>query len=385
MADRDYVTEPTTAASINHYICYCCKRCARKGRRRCIPQEVMVEILLLLPARVVHDVMKHVCREWNLMISTKDFIQLHLRNSTPGFLIQEEFPDLNGYKEMRQHRNVIYLEMRRGCLEICKSDTGFEYLLFTSCNGLVVAPGFRDSDVYYVTNPLTKQRAIIPPNSSEIECYSNFALAFAEPSMDYKVVCACGKDSKRRPTQIAVLTIGVDSVWRHIDIRHSSFGIFRHFTFVTGGYVHWIGRTAVLTLNVENETISWFPMPRVPRIRGKFLPMGCNLSFLYQINEFTWDVWEMNSNSGEWSMIFSLDLEPFRCHFKDYGLKHSLLAVPYGWLAIREVLIFSSGGIQTHCLVYYVKTKEIQLFTLDTNTRSHRFQAHVNSLVWLEQ
>ncbi|XP_073125257.1 putative F-box/kelch-repeat protein At1g13200 isoform X2 [Henckelia pumila] len=375
MANRDDASEPKTAVSINPHICHCSKRCTRKRQRKCLPQEMFLEILLRLPAQVVHNVMKHVCREWNLMISAKDFIQHHLQNSTRGIIIQEVFPACR--------RDVIYVEMRRGCLEICKFDYGFEFLLWTSCNGLVVARDLRDSHIYYVTNPLTKWRTVLPPNSRKMGNYSGFGLAFVEASMKYKVVYARGNERHCKPTQMAVLTIGVDKVWRHIDIGHSSLAIRRTLPLVTGGYVHWMGETFVLTLNVESETIRWFPLPPFPKRSRKFLPMGCNLSFLHKTNEFMMEVWEMNPETGEWTMILRLDLEPLRYHFKDLCGNYAKV-VPFGWLAIREVLVFSTGYPQTNCVAYNVKTREIQSFELGTTFKSYLVIPHVSSLVCLE-
>ncbi|XP_073127605.1 putative F-box/kelch-repeat protein At1g13200 [Henckelia pumila] len=392
MAERDDGSEPKNAVSINPHICHCCKWCTRRRQRRCLPQEMFMEILLHLPAQAVHNVMKHVCREWNLMISTKDFIQHHLQNSTCGIIIQEEFPACG--------RDVIYLEMRRGCLEKCKFDYGSESLLWTSCNGLAVARDLRDSHIYYVTNPLTKWRTILPPNSRKMGgSYSGFCLAFVEASVEYKVVYARGNKRYGKPTQIAVLTIGVDRVWRHIDIGHSSQAIRRIVPIVTGGYVNWMGKTYVLTLNVESETIRWFPIPSFLRRIGTFLPMGCSLSFIHKTSEFMWDVWEMDPETGEWTMILSLDLEPLKYSFKAlFGSYATFLVVPFGWLGIREVLVFSTGFPetncvaynantrvpQTNCVAYNVKTREFQSFELGTTCKSYHFVPHVNSLICLE-
>lgn len=204
--------------------------------------------------------------------------------------------------------------------------------------------------------------------------------------MEYKVVYPCIKKPFGQPTKVAVLTIGVDRVWRHIDVAQLSVtDNWRSVPFVTGGYVHWICKTFVLTLNVESETIRSFPMPQFPKLCGNFLPMGCILSFLYKTSEFTRDVWEMNPETGEWTMILSFDLEPLRSIFKNLCCENVKSLIPFGWLAFREVLLFSTGCMQTTCAAYNVNTREIQSFELGTNLKHYRFQAHVNSLVWLEE
>lgn len=127
----------TTQVSISSYICHCCKRCARKRQKGCLPQEMVFDILLHLPALVIHDVMRHVCGEWNLMIRSPNFIRHHLWNSTGGIIIQRQFSEAP---------DVIYLEMRRGRLEISKFDRGSRHEICTSCNGLTL---IRDSRPIY--------------------------------------------------------------------------------------------------------------------------------------------------------------------------------------------------------------------------------------------
>ncbi|XP_073120428.1 uncharacterized protein [Henckelia pumila] len=64
--------------------------CVYPYKWRCLPREIVFEILFLLSAQVIHDVMRHVYDEWKLMIGTKAFIYNHLWNSTPGIIIIEE-------------------------------------------------------------------------------------------------------------------------------------------------------------------------------------------------------------------------------------------------------------------------------------------------------
>ncbi|KZV28842.1 nuclear transcription factor Y subunit C-2 [Dorcoceras hygrometricum] len=354
----------------------CCKR-----QKRCLPQEMVFHILLQLPAQVIGDVMRHVCREWNLMIRSPDFIHHHLRNSKCGILLQQ----------FGTNHNAIYVEIRRGCVEIFKFDCGLKRLGSTGCNGLVLSCHSKYRDVICVSNPLTKQQVFLPPYFHDIGFLRQFALAFVEASMEYKVVDAFGLGSFTT-MRIAMLTIGVDRVWRHIDIEHLALTTGdapRGFPLVTGGYVHWIGRTFVLTLNVETETFYKFPMPPLEKRIGEFLPMGSNLSVVYGSNVFFKDVWEMNSETGEWTKLFSFDLEPVHYRLKDFFGKYEELIVPMGWLAVREVLAFTTLYDQTRFIAYNFKTGEIQSFDLDTygpnnDKKEYYFFHHVNSLVWLE-
>ncbi|XP_073017349.1 F-box protein At5g49610-like [Primulina eburnea] len=359
--------------SINPYIFHCCKRCARKRNTRYLPRDIVFQFLLHLPAQFLHDVVRHVCREWSLVISSPNFIQHHLRNSSGGVIIQEKL----------SRRNGIYVEMRRGCLEICKFDCGVYGLVRSSCNGLVVISDESEHPNLYVTNPLTKQWTILPPFSNLTGHYWNCGLAFVESSMEYKMVRMCRDESIVQKTRIAVLTIGVDEVWRHIDINfcHSQLS-FIWFLFVTGGYVHWTSIEYVLTLNVETEIVRRFPAPQLPKMFGSFLPMGGNLSYIDESSKFSRDVWEMNSVTGEWTMLFSFDSEPLDDRFKGMFSYYMKSITPRFWLVARELLVFSLGFGQILWIVYNVKTSEIQSFELEGG-RYHS-EAHVNSLVWLE-
>ncbi|XP_073126213.1 uncharacterized protein [Henckelia pumila] len=297
MARKNYVKEDAsktnTAISMDRYIRCCCKRCARKRQTRHLPPELVFQFLLELPAQALHHVMRRVCREWNLIVHSRVFIYHHLRNSTSGVLIQ----DLNSA------RNVFYVEMRRGCLEICKLDWGFKELIWTSCNGLVLVPDSKSSNNLCLINPLTKQRTILPPYFDRMKDHSCFVLVFAEASMEYKVV--------------------------------------------TGGYVHWFGKKIILTFNAETEAVRLFPRPPKRRkLCGRFLAMGSNLSYVAQSDVFILDVWEMNLEMGEWMMMLRLDLKPVSHLFEDLSCEEGKTMSPYGWLEAREVLVLGSRARQ---------------------------------------
>lgn len=186
------------------------KCCERKGRTIYLPQNLIFDIFLRLPAKVLCDVMRRVCKEWDLVIRNPNFIRHHLRNSTSVIIIEKLFWD----------NSEVCVEMQGGCLKISKFDWGFRGRVWTSCNGLVLAPppDLRDLHILSVINPLTKQRVILPPYFDAIRNHAYFRLAFVEASMEYKVVCAIDNGPLSAITHIAVLTVGVDKFWRKIDV-----------------------------------------------------------------------------------------------------------------------------------------------------------------------
>ncbi|KZV39830.1 hypothetical protein F511_15310 [Dorcoceras hygrometricum] len=311
------------------------------------------------------------------MIRSPDFIHHHLRNSTGGVIIETGGIDHTG----------IYVEMRGGSLEIHEFDFGFRGLVWSSCNGLVLASEFKNYHTHSVVNPLTKQQVFLPPYSNDIGYHPHFALAFVEATMEYKVACMIDVSPLFARTHIAVLTVGVDKVWRYIDIKHLSLetrlAYFSVKPIVTGGYVHWISRTFVLTMNVETESFRLFPVPRTRPEHRMILPMGSSLSLVY--GELSREVWEMNPRTGEWIKLLTFDLES---HIFQDCFPHLCQMVPYGWLQVREVLLFIPTGFPRCSVAYNIKTREMQPFELDPvgplALQYHVFAPHVNSLVRLE-
>ncbi|XP_073126132.1 uncharacterized protein [Henckelia pumila] len=341
-------------------------------KSRSLPQEIVFEILLRLPAQVIHDVMRRVYDEWKFVISTKAFIYNHLWNSTPGIIIMHKHMRFNG----------IYVEMRRGRLEICKFDLMDFYLRGSSVNGLVLAAPKRkegDKNALFIINPLTKQQEAV---LWDINFESAITLALDEASMKYKAVRSlCPKP----PHCVSVLTIGVDNDWRYLDMKHVSERgqqALLDYPFATRGYVHWMGNYSVLTLNVETETIYEFPSIKEFKEFSPYayLAMGRNLSCCYlpeqpeSSGEYLMEVIEMNPETGEWTKLLSFDLKPLSERFKS-----SKSFEPFGVLGGGEVFLF---GYKKLCVAYNVQTREIQLFELEKRAGNYYSVAHVNSMIW---
>lgn len=239
--------------------------------------------------------------------------------------------------------------------------------------------------ILYVVNPVTKQRLTLPPFFKPIYVTDFCGFAFVVPSMEYKVVTAYHYGFCTN-IQCAVLTIGVDQRWRHIDIQHLSVktrGVFWTLPLTTGGFVHWTHNDFVLTLNLETEIIHQFPRPPVVLIYGKFLPMENNLTYVCKANDILWEVWEMNLETGVWDKLFIFDLGAQIYGYKDIFDPQTKL-VPFGWLVHRELLVFSTPFHQTIFMAYNIKKREVISFELDPSEEPYNFQAHVKSLIWLE-
>ncbi|KAJ7970519.1 F-box/kelch-repeat protein-like [Quillaja saponaria] len=68
-------------------ICTCsCKR-KQKGSAYILLNEIIFEILLRVPAEILHHCLRYICRQWHGTISDPFFIHSHLRQSTTGLLM----------------------------------------------------------------------------------------------------------------------------------------------------------------------------------------------------------------------------------------------------------------------------------------------------------
>ncbi|XP_073042949.1 uncharacterized protein [Primulina eburnea] len=147
--------------------------------------------------------------------------------------------------------------------------------LSSSRNGLsfvsrcFVCGNARDGHYLYIANPMTKQQLLLPRFFFGIKHHERCGLAFVEASMKYKVVQVYRGFEY---VKCVVLTIGVDKVWRHIDIEHLSITTKKavmSFPWVCGGFMYLVRETVLLMMNVETEIVSQFPLSpwgKIPKV-----------------------------------------------------------------------------------------------------------------------
>ncbi|XP_074309945.1 uncharacterized protein LOC141644342 [Silene latifolia] len=65
--------------------------CKRNKRLKCtlyLPSEIIFNILLFLPAKVLHQVVRYVCKQWYDIVNDPRFIKAHCQSSSAGLLFQ---------------------------------------------------------------------------------------------------------------------------------------------------------------------------------------------------------------------------------------------------------------------------------------------------------
>ncbi|KAL3615531.1 hypothetical protein CASFOL_041192 [Castilleja foliolosa] len=349
-----------------------------------LSDDVLFDILLRVPVQDLYDYTRLVCRKWYNIIHTRNFAHSHFQRSTPGLLAVDVCSS-----------EQAFMTMQNGRIEISKCSYGDNRLVLSSCNGLVLEIYLNSKP--YITNHVTKQHFALPPFLSENVCaYKWFALAYVASSTSYKVVGVSYPDDPACDLVCAIMTVGVDTDWRrrvstqHLSSKAKTF--FKLSPLTTRGFVHWARddySECIVTMNVESEIITQIPGPCLrddgESLWCRYRPMGSYLYLFIGHGEFSWEVWKMKSEIGEWTKMPGIDLEHLKVpkhlsfEFKRHPLKGPMLT-PVGWSNSREVLFF---GVRFHTIAYNVHTREIDSCKL-FDSMFNLFLEHRRSLIWLD-
>ncbi|KAL7122774.1 hypothetical protein ACP275_01G064600 [Erythranthe tilingii] len=324
-----------------------------------------------------------VSKKWCEMIDNRNFTYEHLRRSARGLAIK-----------CCNRTHAVFVEMQRGGDIRISKLSNYEFggsCVWRSCgHGLILesvdSPLHTYVDTLRITNPVvTNQKIDVHILSLLIESrhYNNYDIAYAPASMEYKLVYTYYNSwtNISVSTTCRILTVGVDTLWRFVCTQHLSASAAKQLVestpFVTEGFIHWAHGEGehVLTLNVETEVITETPVPQTI-FKNYYLSTGTSsLSLLISRldSSSSFDVWEMKSETGEWTKLYNFDTEALRCDFQRLWRKrnrrplklvlvsclpyrpiypHLLNLVPVGWLKYKEVLVLRvcSDTLDMHCV-----------------------------------
>ncbi|KAK1354098.1 hypothetical protein POM88_047354 [Heracleum sosnowskyi] len=145
-----------------------------------LPEEIIFIVLSLLP---VESLVRFslVCKSWQSIISSTQFIQTHLNNSEkkqPSSVLNCQYSD-----------KAVYVDTREDSVKIPLPQKFDDYNVnICSCNGLVCLTGF-SKYIGYIWNPSTRRIKILPaPNKRSIYFEPGVGFGFDPVSGDYKIL-----------------------------------------------------------------------------------------------------------------------------------------------------------------------------------------------------
>ncbi|XP_059670749.1 uncharacterized protein LOC132316256 [Cornus florida] len=346
-----------------------------------LPEGIIFDILVFLPAEILHNVMRCVCRGWYNVINSPEFISAHLQKSTNGFLIQSwNRPNVIDFVEIINVSGVRIRELRYE----------FRHPICASCDGLVLFKHDSNDLIFCVANLITNQILTLPPLSEPIR-NDLCTLVYGHSIKRYKVVFL---DYTNVDLMCANFTVGTDTEWRPIDTKHIpntnwnySFSAFSA-PLSAGGYLYWTPRfreTFLLVLDVEAEILHRLPFPKVlNKKKSYFMVRESFLVLMVRIEKFLWEVLVLTElNKGEWTRLYNIDLtgqSGMLSQHQNWSLECYLF--PLAWLKNGELVIFRISDTPRIYVLYNIKTKEVSSFSINKNFRS--YHAHANSLVSLK-
>ncbi|XP_058215100.1 putative F-box/kelch-repeat protein At3g17540 [Rhododendron vialii] len=186
----------------NYKLVPCSKKKKMSGESS-LPDELIFDILVCLPAYVLYKSTRYVCWQWYEIIHDPLFCKEQLLRSSSSLLMQYSYtPHTGEFAE--------FGEMSATAIEI---NFMFPNRVLSTCNGLVLFCNPHDPSTLHVANPLTKQTVTVPP----FKCHpdgSCISFACAYSKMEYKVLCTYGPDGGKH--NCMMLTLGKDHAWKPI-------------------------------------------------------------------------------------------------------------------------------------------------------------------------
>ena len=362
-----------------------------KVKMHSLPEELMINILVLLPADVLYNTVRYVSFHWYKIIHDPFFIKAHLLRANAGLFIKYIFPSYNTYYVDMSTKDVTVTEI---------NSHEFSGKVWESCDGLLLFSDPEDEGKLRVINPITKQWVALPPFPSNWELFSSsFTLARAHSTGEYKVA-ATYHCSTYEVFQCAIVTVGKkDVTWRTINTEHVSTSNKRILGFCpqsAGGYAYWITEIhpRFLILDVEAEVVHEFPAPKLFKkgLSITYLEIGDTLGCMFWCcPELVCEVLVLTDpKRGKWENLYKFDLHAERhmissALYKVASPRKYLTLSPIAWLNNGEVVVFANFSKNiTYFIARNVKTGDTYSFCMGEGKGVPYFLVHVNSLVLLE-
>ncbi|XP_074318931.1 F-box protein CPR1-like [Silene latifolia] len=255
-----------------------------------LPREVIFDILRFLPAKLLYEVVRYVCKQWYDIVSDPSFVRAHYQmtttttTTTASYLVQSYL-----------NQDSVYCADQDGAksVKVTEIHLPFKAKIQGSCNGFILLSDYRDKRMVHVMNPVTKLIHSLPPVAPGISY--GFAV---NSSGQYKVGRFSFLDY-HQGYKMSMFTIGVDKAWRScIEVQdHQGIPLTFGNTFHTinscgiliAGFMYWCNIQAVsIAMDVDTETlyqISWPTDPNTKFDEGQFISMGTALGLMAKVNK----------------------------------------------------------------------------------------------------
>ncbi|XP_026412940.1 uncharacterized protein LOC113308688 [Papaver somniferum] len=287
-----------------------------------IPDEIYKKILVRLPVKPI-SICKCVCKTWYTLLSTPDFVKLHLH-----LTIQRNNPNLmlRSYETTSPSsllHSISYDTILSSVNEIehdCEIDYPFKSLhydmgLLGSCNGLVCM-WFSDTDeteFFCVWNPATKIYKKLPKSPG---AYGVCGFGYDHNTDDYKLINVVDTSCL-----VEVYTLRSNS-WRNTQTIPFRIPM-RDIGVLVNGFYHWLGETraepfskVIVSLDISSERFEEIQLPK--ETGGKtlfFMSVGVLQECLCVIGYFPYEfhVWTMQDYGvcESWTRRFVVASESF--------------------------------------------------------------------------
>ncbi|KAA8534573.1 hypothetical protein F0562_032090 [Nyssa sinensis] len=346
-----------------------------------LPEELIIKILVRLPAKVLHRSMKLVCKQWACIICDPLFIEAHLCQSKTGLFIGSVGSSCHAH----------FLEIKCGEFRVTDLRVRFPGRMVASCDGVSLFNDPNSHRSFYVANPATLQVTTlphldVPPNP----LYYSSCIARIPSTGKFKVVHSY-KDLHLEYHWL-VLTVGIDNSWRKINCQQA-FGNdeieLDCFPVSVAGVIYWTdydfqlnGINYFLAMDMEDETIVKVPIPSGCAEPCVYLQMGDFLScFTTNLPTSQFDILVLKDlQKGEWVKVYEIGMEVGRDVPQDL-----FFVLPLGWLNNDEVLVLEALTFQGDLhLAYDVKKKETRVVDLSVCGSNFLPHIHIDSLIsWM--
>lgn len=331
-----------------------------------LPVDIIINILLWLPAEFLYKYGRLVCKQWARIIGKPSFVESHLKKSRSGLLIQ-----------FFERRHSIFLEMKYGGFVMTHIRQHFRILLQDSCRGLCLFCGSYSNKSLYVQNPITGQTVKLP-SCCEIENENHLFshLVYIPQDKEYKVIrmcCAFDNYNWR------VLTLGRDVAWRKLGSVPTT-GFEDKCTSASVGEVIYVAqsKSTILAIDLRMESTCYFKVP------NGFIDQDYSLLSMQDslTCAVTWKddvcIWLLDFYKGEWTKVCEIKHLCKRIKM----LRHDIWVI--GWLDNSHI-IFKMKKLERSkkcpVVAYNVKTGEASIFGGKDGIDAHICRIHTNSLV----